>query len=106
MGARARAGRFPDKEPPRDLLAPAHAMGFGAGGTIRQKIYSDPYGIDEWDCDNSGTATVHVLNVGQYAQLRAESVRSRQSAWNRMSSWRSRGSSSQTTTAGMPAQPT
>jgi hypothetical protein len=64
-----RAGRFPDEEPPRDVLAPAQAMGLGAGGTIRQKIYPDPYGIDVWDRDNSGTATVHVLNADEYAQV-------------------------------------
>jgi hypothetical protein len=64
-----RAGRFPDEEPPRDVRAPAQAMGLGAGGAIRQKIYPDPYGIDVWDRDNSGTATVHVLNAGEYAQV-------------------------------------
>jgi hypothetical protein len=64
-----RAGRVPDTEPPRGLPAPAHAMGLGAGGTIRQKIYPDPYGVDVWDRANCGAATVHVLNAAQYAHV-------------------------------------
>jgi hypothetical protein len=64
-----RAGRFPDDRPPRDLSVVSEAMGIGAGGAMRQKIYPDPYGIDAWDPDNDGTVTVHVLNAEQYAQV-------------------------------------
>jgi hypothetical protein len=64
-----RAGRFPDKEPPRDPPVRAQDMGIGAGGAIRQKIYPDPYGIDVWDRESGGTATIHVLNAEQYAQV-------------------------------------
>ena len=29
------------------------AMGLGAGGELRQKVYPDPYGVRTWDPDNT-----------------------------------------------------
>jgi hypothetical protein len=61
---------FPD-EPPRQpdsgparlpMRKPAAAMGLGAGGTMKQKIYPDPYGIEVWDQDNYGRVFIHILN--------------------------------------------
>jgi hypothetical protein len=68
-----RAGRFPDQPPPR-RLPPAFqtesvttgAMGLGAGGQIRQKVYLDPYGLEIWDLQNCGGVWVHILNSEQY----------------------------------------
>lgn len=36
-------------------------MGFAAGGRMRQEIYEDPYGADEW-CSESATCNVWVCN--------------------------------------------
>ena len=72
-------GRFPDRPPRRrsDLLrayalGPPMAvaeMGLGAGGTMRQKIYPDPYGLGTWDPDNAGSVFVHIVNNEQYREL-------------------------------------
>jgi hypothetical protein len=71
-------GRFPDQPPPvRDRGGPMQAsaktanaaMGLGAGGTLRQKIYPDPYGIDAWDQKNYGRAFVHIVNSAQFADI-------------------------------------
>jgi hypothetical protein len=72
-----RPGRFADQPPPvRDsgrMQAPAKtanaAMGLGAGGVLRQKIYPDPYGIDAWDQRNYGQAFVHIVNSAQFADI-------------------------------------
>ena len=44
----------------------AAPMGIAPGGTIEQKIYPDPYGLDVWDPDNWGRAFVHILNSEQF----------------------------------------
>ncbi len=65
-------GRFPDVPPPRDAetltyaFAPAMEMGLAPGGTIEQKIYPDPYGLDTWDPDNSGQVIIHILNSEEF----------------------------------------
>ena len=76
-----RPGKFPDEPPPREktpldqgpggqprpMAAPA--MGLGAGGRLRQKIYPDLYGIDTWDPANYGRVIVHILNSRQFAKV-------------------------------------
>jgi hypothetical protein len=68
-------GRFPDEPPVEDrplgLGRPAAigAMGFGAGGAMRQRIYADPYGVETWDPDNTGTAVVHIVTSTDYRAL-------------------------------------
>jgi hypothetical protein len=75
-----KAGKFPDRPPPEGPAgrvpfarpspsAAAQTMGLGAGGTMKQKIYSDPYGIDTWDQNNYGRVTVHIVNSEQFRQL-------------------------------------
>lgn len=70
-------GRFPDQPPPErrpDTLIVASLprdaeMGLGSGGTMRQKIYPDPYGVDTWDLTNFGSIVVHIINSEQYREL-------------------------------------
>ncbi|HEY9664919.1 MAG TPA: hypothetical protein V6C65_41295, partial [Allocoleopsis sp.] len=70
--------RFPDHPPPEHspdtrevaLSLPMGAeMGLGAGGKMIQKIYSDSYGVDTWDLENSGSIVVHIINSEQYREL-------------------------------------
>ncbi len=51
----------------------APAMGLGAGGQIRQKLYADPYGVEAWDSDNSGRVNVHLVNSEQYRAVTGKS---------------------------------
>ncbi len=66
-------GRFPDRPPPEEempvgpLRSPA--LGLGAGGAVRQKIYPDPYGIDAWDPEGVETLFVHLVNSAEYREL-------------------------------------
>jgi hypothetical protein len=70
-------GRFPDRPPeqppgpPMALRAPA--MGLGAGGQIRQKLYADPHGVETWDAGNLGRVNVHLVNSDQYRELTGKS---------------------------------
>jgi hypothetical protein len=74
-------GRFPDEPPPQateelpmiaamgELAVPMGEMGIAAGGTMRQKIYPDPYGVDTWDPQNPGELWVHIVNSAQYRAI-------------------------------------
>jgi hypothetical protein len=72
-------GRFPEHPPPRRadavraqrLAGPKApgAMGLGAGGTLRQKIYPDAYGPDTWDSTSFGSVSVQIVNSEQYRAL-------------------------------------
>lgn len=72
-------GEFPDERPVMPDTGPIRtampkpggttAMGLGAGGMMKQKIYSDPYGIDTWDQDNYGQIFVHIINSAQFFQI-------------------------------------
>ncbi len=72
-------GRFPDHPPPVSEQEPAkkvhrpvmsgEEMGLGAGGTMRQKIYPDPYGVHAWDLGNNGSVFVHLVNSAQYRTI-------------------------------------
>lgn len=37
-------------------------MGLAPGGKMKQKIYEDPYGVDDWDQDVSSRCFVHLTN--------------------------------------------
>lgn len=74
-------GRFPDTPPIALDRRPARAaapktgfieMGLGAGGTIKQRIYPDPYGTDTWDPDNLGRVLVHIVNSEQFFEITGE----------------------------------
>jgi len=72
-----RPGRFPDRPPKKTAGAPealrTPAMGLGAGGQIRQKLYADPHGVEAWDADNRGRVNVHLVNSDQYRELTGKS---------------------------------
>jgi hypothetical protein len=63
-------GRFPD-QPPAPTPGPMRmstfqttetSMGLGAGGSIKQKIYRDPYGIETWELQPQARVCVHIVN--------------------------------------------
>jgi hypothetical protein len=71
---------FPGAPPPAACAAPAPAqrlrksgaMGLGAGGTMTQKIYPDPYGIDVWDPTETGRVFVHIVNSDLWREITGE----------------------------------
>jgi hypothetical protein len=71
----AKPGRFPERAPRSDSHAPVAmsattgGMGLAAGGTMRQKIYPDVYGLDTWDTTRSTALVVHIVNSAQYRAL-------------------------------------
>jgi hypothetical protein len=73
-----RPGWFPDRPPEKPPGPPtvlhAPAMGLGAGGQIRQKLYADPHGVEAWDADNRGRVNVHLVNSDQYRALTGKSL--------------------------------
>jgi len=44
-------------------------MGIAAGGKMKQKIYSDPHGVDTWDENNYGRVYVHIVNSMMYREI-------------------------------------
>jgi hypothetical protein len=48
------------------------AMGLGAGGTMEQKVYPDPHGIDTWDPSASTRVFVHIVNSEMWQQITGE----------------------------------
>ena len=70
-------GRFPDQPPPtrgrvveEGMVAMAMSpMGLAAGGTMRQKIYPDPYGLDVWDQERFGEVVVHIVNSARFREI-------------------------------------
>ncbi len=71
-----KSGRFPEEEPVKPERGPLRfampkagrnaTMGLGAGGTMQQKIYPDPHGIEVWDQDNCGRVFIHIINSAEY----------------------------------------
>lgn len=79
-----RPGRFPDEPPPEEpetgmaleglsleSVGPAE-MGLGAGGTMRQKIYPDPYGIDAWEAEPAAALRVRLTGARDWEALTGE----------------------------------
>lgn len=72
-------GRFPNEPPAKPDTGPVRtampkpggttAMGLGAGGVMKQKIYPDPYGIDVWDPDNYGQVFVYIINSAEFLEI-------------------------------------
>ncbi len=70
-------GRFPD-QPPASTRGPVPmsrlqatdlTMGLGAGGSIRQKIYRDPYGVETWEPQPQARICVHIVNSLQFERI-------------------------------------
>jgi hypothetical protein len=47
-------------------------IGMAAGGSMKQKIYPDPYGVETWDQEKSGRLFVHIVNAEQYEEITGE----------------------------------
>jgi hypothetical protein len=64
--------RFPEREPehycfamePRAAAARggAGAMGLAPGGRMKQEIYSDAFGVDDWDANQKSRCFLHIAN--------------------------------------------
>ena len=74
-----RPGRFPDRAPrsggygrEAGMESVGRGMGLAAGGSIQQKIYPDPHGLETWDPENFGEITVHIANTAQYRVITGE----------------------------------
>jgi len=52
--------------------ASAGAMGLGAGGKMKQKVYPDPHGIETWDEDNTTRCYVHLVNSDLWREITGE----------------------------------
>lgn len=48
------------------------SSGLGAGGLIKQKIYPDPFDINDWDEDISSRVFVHLLNADIWKDVTGE----------------------------------
>lgn len=73
-------GRFPD-EPPVESEHPFAAfasapepesLGLAVGGTMEQKIYPDPYGLETWDESTRVAFRVHLLSPAEFAAITGE----------------------------------
>lgn len=66
--------RLPQQLPPDalrgmeslELIAEDAQMGLAAGGAIEQRIYPDPFEPEDWDMDNFGAVSIHIINSHQY----------------------------------------
>jgi len=47
-------------------------MGLGMGGSMRQEIYDDEYGLDTWDLDNSQRCFIMLTNAEQWMAITGE----------------------------------
>jgi hypothetical protein len=47
-------------------------MGLGMGGSMRQEIYDDEYGVDAWDLDNSQRCFIMLTNAEQWMAITGE----------------------------------
>jgi hypothetical protein len=70
-------GRFPDHPPTPTLGAVPISrlermepqLGLGAGGSVRQKIYLDPYGLQAWEPEPQARFWVHIVNSLQFEHI-------------------------------------
>jgi hypothetical protein len=44
-------------------------IGMAAGGSMKQKIYPDPFGVAVWDQAKSGRLYVHIINAEMYQEI-------------------------------------
>jgi hypothetical protein len=48
------------------------AMGLAAGGTMTQKIYPDPHGLETWDLATTARVFVHIVNSDMWRDITGE----------------------------------
>lgn len=48
------------------------SMGLAGGGSIEQKIYPDPYGIETWSEVRTGRVFVHIVNSSMWKEITGE----------------------------------
>lgn len=48
------------------------SMAIAAGGSIKQKIVADTYGVDTWDPDRKRLVTIHMVNSEAYQRITGE----------------------------------
>lgn len=48
---------------------PQSAMALGAGGSMKQEIYSDPFEFDDWARDRSSRCFVHLVNSATWREV-------------------------------------
>ena len=58
--------------PAQERKRKSGAMGLGAGGRMKQKIYPDPHGIDSWDTDDRSRVYVHIVNSELWREITGE----------------------------------
>lgn len=76
-----RSGRFPD-HPPQDDRYTVHeeqmsmamkmdggGMGIGAGGSMKQKVYKDGYGLDTWQQTEPQVVVIYIINSEQFRAI-------------------------------------
>jgi len=54
------------------VTAKAAQMGLSAGGSMRQKVYPDLYGVEVWDQDCKQRVFVHLVNSTMYREITGE----------------------------------
>jgi hypothetical protein len=47
-------------------------MGLGAGGTMRQKVYHDSYGLDTWEQSEYAEVVIYIVNSELFAAITGE----------------------------------
>ncbi len=57
---------------PQRARASTGAMGLGAGGRMKQKVYPDSFGIDSWDTHNTARLYVHIVNSELWREITGE----------------------------------
>lgn len=63
---------------PQSAAPQGAAMGIAAGGSMVQKIYPDPHGINVWNQDKSERAFVHIVNSVLWREITGEEAPSTQ----------------------------
>ncbi|MFZ1729676.1 MAG: hypothetical protein WBQ23_08050 [Bacteroidota bacterium] len=77
-----KAGRFPDHPPQNDRFVlheekmsamatkmDGAGMGIGAGGSMKQKVYEDGYGLDTWQQSEPQEIVIYIINSEQFEAI-------------------------------------
>jgi hypothetical protein len=52
--------------------SPSAAMGLAPGGRMRQEIYEDPFGLEDWDLTRTSRCFVHLVNSAMWKAMTGE----------------------------------